>query len=167
VRLKTESYQGIIIDDTAANAIRLYCGDPSNPNTTYITSSEGTAGGWGSIYTCRSDGQSNIDGYITGFQLRVEGEGATDDTATNNLRVFCSFPSNGTLEQTLQADGGSYGSWTTARKCQQSNQRVCAIRTQVEPYQGVTGKSAIRILFILTVIDACKMVFSLQGMILL
>jgi len=135
VQLKTEPYQGLFEDDTAANAIRLYCGDPSNITTSYITSTEADWGAWGKVFSCRSDGRPlPPDGYVTGFQLRVEGPTAGDDSATNNIRVFCSYP-NGVAEQTLEADGLTYGSWTDARRCN-SNQAVCAIRTQVEPYQG-------------------------------
>jgi hypothetical protein len=140
VQLKTEPYLGLFEDDTAANAIRLYCGDPGNTTTSYITSSQAEWGNWGKVFSCRSDGRPlPPDGYITGFALRVEGQTAGDDTATNNIRVICTY-TNGVGEQTLEADGLTYGSWSGSRKCN-SYQSVCAIKTQIEPYQGESSES--------------------------
>lgn len=67
--------------------------------------------------------------------MRVEGpQGPADDTATNNIRVFCSYP-NGIIEQMKEGDGLTYGSWSAAQQCNQ-NQAVCAIQTQNEAYLG-------------------------------
>ncbi|OXA51709.1 vitelline membrane outer layer protein 1 [Folsomia candida] len=145
IQIRTEPYQGAgaYEDDTAVNGIRLYCGDPNNINTAFITSLVGEWGNWGNVFSCRSDDRPLApDGYVTGFQLRVEGPLTFgDDTATDNLRILCNYPNLGIPEQTKEGDGLNFGSWTDARRCL-SNQAVCALQTQVEPYQGDSDDTA-------------------------
>jgi len=124
--LKTEPYKGPLIDDTASNAVRLYCGDPFNINTKYIQSSEGHKGIWGQIYTCRPGG------YIYGFQHRVEAAHlVSDETATNNFRFFCT---NDEPDTFLEGDGERWGIFreTSIRKCART-EGICGLQTQVEP----------------------------------
>jgi hypothetical protein len=135
VQFRTEPYQGAGTsdDDTAGNAIRLYCGDPFNTSTAVVTSTQGEWGSWGNTLVCRQDGRPIApDGYITGFQLRVESETLIDNTATNNIAVICRYADGS--EQKLEADGLTYGSWRDTQRCN-SNQAVCAIQTQVETWQ--------------------------------
>jgi len=145
LQVKTEPYQGAgsYDDDTATNGIRFYCGNPYNASTPYISSGVQEWGAWGNIYACRSDDRPVApDGYITGFQLRVEPTlPIGDDTATNNVRIFCSYPSLGISEQMKEADGLNFGSWTSERKCN-SNQAICAVQTQLEAYQGDSDDTA-------------------------
>lgn len=103
-----------------------------------ITSTVQVWGNWGNVYTCRSDGRPvPPDGFVSGFELRAErDQGSGDDTATNNLRIFCTYPPFvGVGEQMKEGDGLTYGRWTGARRCN-SNQAICALQTQVEPDQG-------------------------------
>jgi len=128
-QLKTEPWKGPLIDDTAGNAIRLYCGDPLNPNTTTVMSSEGSWGKWGSTFSCGDNG------VIYGFQLRVEHNGIDDETATNNIRMFCTnVPDN-----FLEGDGLAFGRWEAERRCSVS-QGLCGIQTQVQKDQGIARK---------------------------
>ncbi|OXA62678.1 vitelline membrane outer layer protein 1 [Folsomia candida] len=141
LQVRTEPYQGLFGDDTATNGIRLYCGDPNNGSTIYITSTVAEWGNWGSVFSCRSDGRPlPPDGFVSGFQLRVEPpQGAGDDTSTNNARIFCTYPPHlGIPEEMKEGDGLTYGRWTSDRKCF-SNQAICALQTQVERYQGDPG----------------------------
>lgn len=145
IQIRTEPYQGAgpTQDDTGVNGMRLYCGDPSLANTTFITSTVQEWGNWGRVYSCRSDDRPlPPDGYVTGFQLRVESElPFGDDTATDNVRIFCNYPGLGVSEQMKEGDGLDFGSWTDARKCG-VNQPFCAVQTQVERYQGDNDDTA-------------------------
>lgn len=126
-QLKTEPNQ-LWDDDTALNAIKLFCGDPYNPDSAEIKSSEGDFGSWGKVYTC-------YPGVLTGFQLRVEKDLGSngDNTATNNVRFSCSSLSD--PNDYIQGDGLAWGEWGTSLHCS-SSQGICGITTQVEPYQG-------------------------------
>ncbi|CAL8129056.1 unnamed protein product [Orchesella dallaii] len=122
-QLRTESYQGLLWDDTALNGIRLYCGDPFNDTTPILNSTVGPNGDWGSTFSC-------YPGSINGFQLRVEPYmGSSDDTATNNARFFCSNAPD--PNQYVEGDGLEFGSWSETRRCF-TNQAVCGFQTQVE-----------------------------------
>lgn len=129
-QLKTEPNQ-YLNDDTALNAIRLYCGDPFRPDTQVVSSTEGDFGSWGTIYTC-------YPGVLTGFRLRVESyRGEGDDTATNNVRFYCSDLSD--PNDYIEGDGMFYGDWSDTRNCY-AGQAICGIQTQVEPYQSDSKK---------------------------
>lgn len=136
-QLLTQRFQGPLTDDTALNGVRLYCGDPFNQSTHAITSKIGDFGNWGSTYSC-------FPGNINGFQLRVEPYlGSGDDTATNNMRVFCSGDPNNYVE----GDGLGFGLWGESRRCF-SDQGVCGLQTQVEDC-NTTGKSTVSIVYML------------------
>jgi hypothetical protein len=129
--LKTEPYRGPLIDDTAGNGVRLYCGDPLDTDTVTITSSEGSWGDWGSAFSC------GPAGYLYGFQLRVEQNGIDDETATNNVRMFCTDQDP---DDFLEGDGLGFGRWSEARKCSRT-QGLCGIETQVQADQGLLRKT--------------------------
>jgi hypothetical protein len=127
-QLKTEPAKGALIDDTAGNAVRLYCGDPFDDTTPTVISSEGDFGFWGSIFACPPGS------YINGFALRVEQNGIDDETATNNIRFFCNtFP-----DDPIDGDGLAFGIWRETVKCS-STEALCALQTQVQPSQGLIG----------------------------
>jgi len=130
-QVKTERNQ-FAGDDTSLNAIRLFCGDPNQPETPVVTSIQGQFGKWGSVFTC-------FPGELNGFQLRSESYrgGKGDDTAANNIRFFCS-----TLDKSagayIQGDGKGWGEWTEAQRCH-GGQAIYGIQTQVEPYMADDG----------------------------
>jgi len=126
-QLLTEPWKGPLIDDTTGNGIRLFCGNPADPDTPTVTSSLGSWGKWGSVFSCGEGG------YIYGFQLRVEANGIDDETATNNARFFCTNLPEGEF---LEGDGDAFGRWTEERKCARS-EALCAIQTQVQKDQGI------------------------------
>jgi len=124
-QIKNEGFQGPA-DDTAMNGLRLYCG--TSEAAPSITSLEGGWGGWGANYFCANGG------FINGFQMRLESPDQPDDTAANNIRVYCS--TNAVVP--IEGDGGPYGDWRGTHKC--GNQYgVCGLMTQVEPDQGFFG----------------------------
>ncbi|CAL8129058.1 unnamed protein product [Orchesella dallaii] len=132
-QLKTEPYGGIFSDDTGLNAIKLFCGNPDSFGTPFITSTEGDWGSWGNVYSC-------YPGYLNGFQLRVEEyQGSSDDTATNNVRFFCT---NLAGSNYIEGDGLGFGSWSQIQHCY-SDQVICGLQTQMETYQGDDDDTAI------------------------
>lgn len=133
MRLKTEPAQGPG-DDTALNGISFMCGVLGEPQkilhslSRQIHSSTGKWGTWGASYECP-------ESYAVGFQLRSEErQNGQDDTAANNLRIFCSNsdPNNANY---LEGSGLSWGEWTDTRFCEYGS-AICAIRTQVEAAKG-------------------------------
>lgn len=131
-QVKTEPYRGALVDDTALNGVRFYCGHPLSPNATQLTSAVGSWGTWGNTYSCGANGA------VIGFQLRVEGNGIADDeTATNNARFLCSNmeePNN-----YIEADGLTFGSWRASARCP-AGEAVCGIQTQIQPDRGTLCK---------------------------
>jgi hypothetical protein len=121
MQLKTEAPQGNR-DDTALNAISLFCGSSDNAINlvSIIPSPEGPWGTWGSAYNCRNSA-------AVGFEIRSESKQRNkDDTATNNMRLICSN------NDVLEGDGTGWGSWTGQRRCL-DGYYLCGIQTQVEP----------------------------------
>jgi len=115
-----------LIDNTCMNGLRLDCGNPADGVTPSITSDVGPWGKWGNKFRC------SFQGYITGFQLRVEKPNIIpDETATNNIRVFCSLNEG----ETIEGDGESRGEFGTEVRCP-AGQVVCGIRTQIQEDRG-------------------------------
>lgn len=116
MQIKVEGKQGGG-DDTAMNAIRLYCNDGS-----VLISSEMPWGGWWTKIT-----SSNR---IYGVRLRSEpGQGGGDDTAANGIR----FKDRNGKEYT--PGDGYWGDWSAYSFCR-SGTVVTGFRTQVEGGQG-------------------------------
>jgi hypothetical protein len=128
IQLKVESDQGSSGDNTALNGIRLLClrpGDDDFDRATAVTSSIGPWGSWGKPRYCDH-------GVLLGFQMNSQSyQESGDDTAANNVRIFCSNLKGGFLE----GDGYNWGKWTEPQKCL-SKQAICGIQTQIEPYIG-------------------------------
>eukprot|EP00727_Mastigamoeba_balamuthi_P005112 m51a1_g146 putative cysteine proteinase rd19a (506) ;mRNA; r:469243-471681 len=128
-------------DDTAANGVRLYCGDSYTAGPTSLV---GPWGSWDTPYGCPPGY------YLTEFQLMVENPcgSSCDDTAVNRMRGLCrnaqgqqfTFPGESNSKT-------SWGSWTQWYKCP-SGYAVVGIRTRVEPSQGSgddTSLNAVRL----------------------
>ncbi|XP_063585903.1 vitelline membrane outer layer protein 1 homolog [Penaeus indicus] len=73
------------IDNTAGNAVKLYCSDHSGHIIDYVSSLEGNYGTWQGLRSC-APGH-----YITGFRQRVlESQGTFgDDWGVDNVQVQC------------------------------------------------------------------------------
>eukprot|EP00727_Mastigamoeba_balamuthi_P005611 m51a1_g167 putative cysteine proteinase rd19a-like (510) ;mRNA; f:540397-542123 len=86
-------------DDTAANGVRLLCGNSYTPGPTSLVGPWGT---WDTAYGCPPGY------YLTDFQLMVEKPvGAGDDTAANRMRVRCR-KADGTLFPLLGESNSKY-----------------------------------------------------------
>ncbi|ODM92215.1 Vitelline membrane outer layer protein 1 [Orchesella cincta] len=129
-QLKTEPNR-LAGDDTALNAIRLFCGNPDRPDTAVIMSTEGQFGNWGKVFSC-------YPGFLNGFSLRAEDpQGSGDDTAANNIRLFCS-----NTPSYVEGDGLSFGNWSLDQLCLR-DQAISGIQTQVEFSQGDEDDTAL------------------------
>jgi hypothetical protein len=126
MQLKTEAYAGVFSDDSALNGIKFYCDViGSQKNEISIASGTDEWGSFGREYFC--------EGVSTAFQLRSEKSQSflADDTAANNLRLYC----NGHDADYLEGDGTEFGDWTQTQKCF-TKQAICGIQTQVETNHG-------------------------------
>lgn len=134
MRLKTEPAQGPG-DDTALNGVSFMCGvNGDNQKTLHsperqIQSLVGSWGTWGVSYECPGS-------YAIGFQLRSESsQKGQDDTAANNVRIFCSSSLKSPGINYLEGSGLSWGSWSDPQFCS-NGWAMCGIRTQVESSKG-------------------------------
>ena len=122
--MRVEPKQGID-DDTALNAIALYCSDRNGRNMARIVPHEGFWGNW------REGANCSQGAFITHFQLKVEPrQGIGDDTAANSVAFLCRG------NQRIEASGG--GPWGDWGEWQGDSQGVaiCGVRAKVEPKQG-------------------------------
>lgn len=121
-RLKSELPGG---DDTALNAIEMYC---STDGSLPIKSKEGPWGKEvkGPVFCSQSDGP------VTGFKIKIEkpvGDG--DDTAAGNVRLICKNGKELKLEPSAQ-----WGDWSPTFSCP-SGQSANGFATRVEdPFDG-------------------------------
>ncbi len=129
MQLKVEPKQPAVHDDTGLNGIRFFCSELSGSESvkSTIQSTVGPWGSWRSEFFC--------NGVVVGFQLRSEpSQRDRDDTAANNLRLFCSD------ETTMEGEGTLWGDWTSEQRCRK-RQAVCGLQTQVEMSQGYGKKN--------------------------
>lgn len=79
LKMKSEEDQGMLVDDTAANDLEMQC-----------DFSTVTLNGGGNSWGYYSNWANCPEGYaICGIETKVEGETASDDTALNNVMMFC------------------------------------------------------------------------------
>ena len=93
--MRVEPPQGGKRDDTALNAVALYCYDRAGNMVERIEPHPGFWGNWGGQDHCPQGT------YATAFALKVEPQqGRGDDTGANSVKFNCS---NGTV---IEASGG-------------------------------------------------------------
>jgi hypothetical protein len=111
-------------DDTALNAIRLYCYDRYGGSESVVDSWDGVWGTWGNRVACSTAGS-----FIVAGILKVEGQQyGGDDTSANAAAFYCN---DGTL---LQTDNeGPWGDWVYPWTGCGPNEAVCGARSVVEP----------------------------------
>ncbi len=130
-QIKSETWIGPLFDDSSMNGLRLFCGDPIDETVPSVTSLEGAWGKWRNLYRCSENG------YVTGFQLKVERNGLDlDETATNNVRILCSDNVD-----PVEGDGEAWGVWGEVQQCG-PEEAVCGIKTQVQPDRGILRKQS-------------------------
>lgn len=111
-------------DDTALNAVALYCRDRNGRDMGRISPHPGFWGNWVEGSSCPQGA------FITHFQLKVENpQGSGDDTAANSVAFWCSN------NQRIEASGGGWGNFGGWQGGFQ-NAAICGVRAKVEPQQG-------------------------------
>ncbi|CAI2347787.1 unnamed protein product [Caenorhabditis sp. 36 PRJEB53466] len=121
-------------DDTALNAVALYCDDlywSEYRKEHWIMSGEGSYGSWQAVKYC-PPGQ-----VIIGFALRSEpDQRGNDDVGADNFAAYCGTPNGERARGSyIQGDTEQWGSWTADQWCPQGL-AVCGINSQVEGNQG-------------------------------
>lgn len=127
--LKIEPSQGSHDDDTAMNAIKIWCYyhfDTDEFEAGIETSTEGGWGSWTGKVSCGDAGA-----FLKGAQFKSETSQGShdDDTAGNSVNMECT---DGSI---LEPNGGGWGSWSNWVMCP-DNTAICGLKTQVEPSQG-------------------------------
>jgi hypothetical protein len=128
-QLKVEDYRKSQ-DDTALNGIRLICSDKAYENDpTIIESKSSQHGDWKPEMSCRGGFFINA----VNFRSEWDRGGRGDDTAANNLAVYCTRRKD--LSQYLEGQGMGWGYWGGFETCPEKS-RVCGIQTKAEDWQG-------------------------------
>ncbi|XP_071537828.1 vitelline membrane outer layer protein 1-like [Panulirus ornatus] len=86
MEVKFKKYRLLDRDETALNAVKLYCATPDLHQTGYVMSTEGREGRWQGMRVCSS-------GFLTGMRAKVlTPQGIfRDDVAVQNLQVECDY----------------------------------------------------------------------------
>ncbi len=121
---------GSSYDDTALNSICLVCN-----NYMEICSKKGFWGSWGESSTC-AQGFGGVDFQLEAFQ----GGGNNDDTAGNNLAIYCNPSSTEYKISAISISG--WGDWQGRRYCR-TGAAFCGIQTRVEARQGKGDDTAL------------------------
>lgn len=126
-------------DDTALNAISLFCKVPGEPRTSQtITPHPGEWGDWSNAATCAT--RNGAPNFIIGGNIKLEAmqggdhwyrpfDNSHDDTAANSVHMQCE---SGVAEADLE---GKWGEWYPQQTCP-ANTAVCGISVRFEAKQG-------------------------------
>ena len=143
LQLKVESDQGAYSDDSAVNALHLFCRYPEDAtfDAAVISSESGYEGTWESIHYCPPNY------WLVSFRLLVQpSQGTSDDTGVNNIEMLCRGSGLTRLDpyvvrgDGVQHIGASYGSWPS-NSCL-SGSAICSLRVRIdessEDIKGIT-----------------------------
>lgn len=120
-------------DDTALNAVALYCYDRAGNMIQRIVPHPGHWGNWGEGANCPRGS------YAQAFKLKVESPiGSGDDTAANSVIFGCS---NGSVIEA--SGGGQWGTWTQNWLTGPPNSAICGVRAKVEAPIGSGDDTAL------------------------
>lgn len=115
-------------DDTALNAVALYCYDHAGNMVERIVPHPGFWGNWGEEAKCPKGT------YAMQFKLKVEPpQGRGDDTGANSVAFTCHRVPMAIIE--IEASGGGgWGSWSSWVLGPQYS-AICGVRAKVEDWQ--------------------------------
>uniref|UniRef100_A0A2P2IA81 Vitelline membrane outer layer protein 1 homolog n=1 Tax=Hirondellea gigas TaxID=1518452 RepID=A0A2P2IA81_9CRUS len=124
------------MDETAINAIKLYCSTEEHHDDGYITSATGPEGTWYGMRVCSSE-------FLTGFRGKVlEYQGIfTDDVAVQDFEVECNFGEEiiGGIDVEAKFNEGEWSTWAVCSL----GRAVCGLQTRVEAPQLLDDDTAI------------------------
>ncbi len=114
-------------DDTAMNAIALYCYNRTGSLVQRISPHPGYWGYWGEAVSCSKNN------FFTHFRLKGEGTlpPGGDDTSVNSVAFRCS--NGATLEG---GNGGPFGNWWEWQFPPNNNSAICGVKARTESPQG-------------------------------
>ncbi|CAF3663630.1 unnamed protein product [Rotaria sp. Silwood1] len=119
----------IFRDNTALNAIRLYCRKKNGVFAGYISSYDGEWGNWGEDVYC-DDTKSGFMFYaafkIENYQGRV-----LDDTSANEFKSQCWNGTTISYRDLRANNGGSKGEWKNEDACNEGS-AICGIKSKFE-----------------------------------
>ncbi|XP_042867906.1 vitelline membrane outer layer protein 1-like [Penaeus japonicus] len=124
-QVKFEPYSLIDTDETAINAVRLYCSTIDHILTGYVQSVEGNHGDWLGLRSCSS-------GYVTGMRANVlEPQGTFgDDVAVKNVQLSCD-DGREVITGVIEEGKIPNGDWSLWSRCS-PNSAVCGIEVSVK-----------------------------------
>ncbi len=116
-------------DDTALNAIRLYCKTRNGVNTGSVSSYDGLWGDWGGTVYCDTNSQ-----FMVSARFKIEQGCFGDCTSANALQSKCrDFNSGIDGSGYLGANNdGQWGSWRSEDTCP-AGTAICGISTRSTP----------------------------------
>ncbi|XP_064105698.1 vitelline membrane outer layer protein 1-like [Macrobrachium nipponense] len=124
------------LDETALNAIKLYCSTPEGHHEGYITSTIGDEGEWKGMKSCPN-------GLMTGMRAQVlPYQGSLwDDVAVQNVETDCNYG-----ESTILAHDGTGqskpGEWGLMAKCNEGS-AICGLEIRYEMPNVVVDTTAV------------------------
>lgn len=124
LQAKFEPYDILDTDETAFNALKLYCYTPEGNFTGTIMSTEGEKGQWKETRKCHS-------GFLTSMRARVlPPQGAlVDDVAVQNMQMECDYGQEIlTAVENARVPLGDWGEWSVCPR----ESAICGMRTQYE-----------------------------------
>jgi len=126
-------------DDTALNAIALYCRDRYGNTVARIAPHDGFWGEWVEGAYCRPGK------FLTLFKTRVEpSQGGGDDTAANSVAFWCSEPRTTDAGGSyLEAHSGYWGDWSNWTGRHFGNTAICGLMVKIEDKQGKGDDTAL------------------------
>ena len=123
-------------DDTAMNAIALYCGDKLGSLPRRVSPHNGYWGTWGEAVYCASSK------FLTHFRLKVEHRlpPGYDDTSVNSISFRCEDGS-----YLVGKNGGPFGVWEDWNFPPNNSRSVaiCGVRAKIERPQGEGDDTAL------------------------
>ncbi|CAF3233701.1 unnamed protein product, partial [Rotaria sp. Silwood2] len=129
---RVEPYK-LFRDNTALNAIRLYCRKKNGVFAGYISSYDGVWGNWGEVVYCDDTNSGFLFNAV--FKIKDYQGGIVDDTSANDFKSQCW---NGTTVSYMDLhakNGGSQGEWKNGDSCNEGS-AICGISSKFESPQG-------------------------------
>ncbi|CAF3358010.1 unnamed protein product, partial [Rotaria sp. Silwood2] len=130
---RVEKDQGNNDDDTALNAIRLYCRSKDGKYTGSISSYDGDWGDWSNNVYCSGDQE-----FMVSAHLKTEDYSFADCTGVNSFKSRCRDVTTNTISANyLEADNGAqWGDWKGEVICPQGT-AICAISSKYYRASGI------------------------------